>query len=735
MFNMRAEATIAGHYKPLLSNTESSVEEKRRIFARLWDELRRHSPTFYIDSPGAELAAELYKIAAEITKDNNSAGDVWKTLMPTLHNTTQITLDELPGYDGRNSLILTDDNHLVTIQELEATISPSRVALLNPYKTAKFGSLTRTETDQLQLKDNQLWQRYYNTAPWMSQLTYEKIVFVLNIAVSSTSHPDGIKEVVDDGVRAGIRETFLMRFENGLTNYDFRQSFQHYLNNYGDNIAADYEFAGADYSAEQNLKLSFCFAYLINYLDSLPKAEQEAFNLINLNGLSFKSLITSFHAGGCASIVSQDMARIVVALTSPENKGKLKNQLRREYDLTGVCGSQCVQVLPTTSPKRFTNWLKSFAWKRIAFVTLLSLGTYPLYCALEWLMTKAMDFSLGITRKITTQPYLWLLLGFGYFKDINRDLYDYDNKAKKRTIYILLAFIALFTFATWCVYTAVRLAETIAVAILSPYHTYCKVRFHAFMLVKHICKIFNCEDLGPRICPWVGYLCLAIMVTGYLALIVFAAPAAAGLLGALLGGVTKSVFLADILAKISTIPYVGQIFQVVGNFLANNIITPILNYFSVSAVPDLVAGMATLVSIITTCQLAQLIYKAVAMLRCASGLALPPKSQISERPDESKQEGLSRQPKGSSGSHAQVSSLLPELTPKQEENDDTSEVPSSSSSTPAPPSRYAFRAVGSFQRSSGVPPMLEPIDDWAEGQGLATGAGVSSTPRYDQFPH
>ena len=625
---------IVESYKAQLLDNNIDAERKRLIFADLSEQLRKGGfSTFYINYPGTRLAQILYRIATKITKGTPpTAGDIWKTLIPTLQNTTQITLDELPGYDSRVSLILTDDNHLVTVAELAATKQGnSRVGLSNPYKTAKERALTLAEKEQLKLKNEKLWQQYYGDKPWMSQQTYERIVFVLNITVSKKYHPDGITDVLEP---EGTRETFLIRFENGLTaNSDFRKCFEHYLNNHGDNIAADYNREpSSEYNAEQNLKLSFCFAYLINYIDTLPAEEQKAFHLIGLNENSknFQSLISNFHSGGCASIVSDSMSDIIVALTIPENKSKLKYQLRRNYkkseESEESAGSLRHFVITSTLLERLKYKVKSFAWQRFAFVTILSLGSYPIFLALEWLAVKAVDFSLGTARRITAQLFLWMLLSFRFFRTIFEKIRDnyYDfNKRKKYFYLTMLVITSVFIFVAWSVYTSVRVLEKMIFAILSPYHTYCKVRFHAFTLVNNICNfIFSEKDRSQIIYPWVKYASLVIMATAYLTLIIFAAPAAAGLLAAILGA-SKSIFLADFLGKISAIPFIGQIFPVIGNFLANSIITPILNYFSVSAIPELVAGLATLVSIIVTCQVAQLIYKAVATIRCSLGIPAP----------------------------------------------------------------------------------------------------------------
>jgi len=325
-------------------NSTKDDAKKREILRTIY--LNGTVPaTFYIDFPGTELAAKLYQIASECTqgKEGQSVthGDIWKTLIPTLQNTETACRFPLPGYDGRQNLILTaNGTHLLSIQEMSDTCDadPSLHSLPNLHKpnvdspNLEYETLTSSEQKQIFEKAPDLWHKYYNLGePWLSQQTFEKLLLIVNIALSIADEIDG---------------KFSSRFAEGLSeDADFKKFYQ-------DNFEKTVLSIGK-MSDRNALQLTCCFKYFEFYLKKLSSSEQAAFKLIQLRNRNlYENLIEIDKNGRCMSDNAHSVASFVIALANDDNKKKWKNNLTDECRKYGAKIAGSLQHLVKTSGLR-----------------------------------------------------------------------------------------------------------------------------------------------------------------------------------------------------------------------------------------------------------------------------------------------------------------------------------------------------------------------------------------------
>lgn len=306
---------------PMLVSTEDHTE-KRRILGNIQYVL---PATFYIDYPGTKQAEKLYQIASECAQVNNGTpvtnGDIWKILMPSLLNTETACRFPLPGYDDRQSLIITSNlTHLLSIPEMSKTCGSDLTLDSLPNLHNDCG-LTFSEQTQVSKKDYDLWCKYYNRGePWLSQLTFEKLVFIVNISLSS-------KDVIDGN--------FESKFENGLLeDTDFKRFYQENFEKTVSSIKGIHD--------RNDLKLTACYKYFESYFKTLPQSEQAAFKLIQLKNRNLYETLISINAKNqCMTMTAYYVSDFVFALTSDKNREKWKYDLINErqrfnHDIIGT---------------------------------------------------------------------------------------------------------------------------------------------------------------------------------------------------------------------------------------------------------------------------------------------------------------------------------------------------------------------------------------------------------------
>lgn len=286
-------------------------EKKRYMFIWILSVVEIYTKTFYIDYPGTKQAERLYQIASEFATQLNDGnpvtnGDIWKILMPQLNNTETACRFPLPGYDERQSLILTSNGtHLLSIPEMSQTCDsdPSLDGLPNLHGDC---GLTVSEQSQVREKDYDLWCKYYNRGePWLSQQTFEKLVFMLNMALSSKDDIDGNFEFKFEG--SLLEDTNFKKF--------YQQNFQKTALSLG------------GYNGKE-VKLTCCYKYFEFYLKTLPKSEQSAFKLVQLKNRNLYETVISINTGStCMTMAAYNVSDFAFALTSEKNREKWKYDL------------------------------------------------------------------------------------------------------------------------------------------------------------------------------------------------------------------------------------------------------------------------------------------------------------------------------------------------------------------------------------------------------------------------
>lgn len=299
-----------------------SADKKRQILSDLWGVLQKENPTFYIALPGTNQAKQLYEIAQECAKHKEGKpptnGDIWQTLMPTLQHTETACRDEFPEYELRDSLIITDNcRHLLSIPEMCQFYKqdPSLDTLPNFYHLGSLkGALSESERRQVFDKNPALWSLHYERPkPWMSQQTYEKLVFITNIITSNESEIDS---------------NFESRFAEGLReNRDFATFYAGI-----EVITQGVENDPSKIDAREELKLTCCFEYFFAYLKTLPQEEGSAFKLIKFgnNVNIYGRLMTIYTYGVCMSGLAILIADFVRTITSQQNNHLLKHNVLNE---------------------------------------------------------------------------------------------------------------------------------------------------------------------------------------------------------------------------------------------------------------------------------------------------------------------------------------------------------------------------------------------------------------------
>lgn len=342
-------------YLPQLRDKKQTGDGKQRLFAEIWEQLcKQNLATFYITEPCSLEALELFTIAEKIVdskpeaeKEDKRNGLIWQTLMPTVVNNQDATLvEDLPL--EREKLILSDaftdaknsnrnnERHLLTVTEMETFYDPesSRPGLSNLH-VRPIRPLEEAEKAQVAHKAVALYATVY-PAPWMSEQTYDRLVFLLNMTLSKGSAPDrGDASVMEEHKSEEEKgsEDFLVRFKAGLTeNKNFSRFFKDYSAKHGKQIESSYDPGIGDSTPEETLKLSACFAYFLAYFEKLPEKERQAFSTItDTSGLSLLSSLRAFHTGECMSGATRNMLEVILMFSSEASSNKFKYNLRFEY--------------------------------------------------------------------------------------------------------------------------------------------------------------------------------------------------------------------------------------------------------------------------------------------------------------------------------------------------------------------------------------------------------------------
>lgn len=294
--------------KSIIPSMKLSDPEDNVITLRNYELILPHG--FYIDYPGTKQARDLYQIAADCARhqkgDAVTNGDIWKILMPRLFNTETACRFPLPDYDGRRSLILSNNKtHLLSIPEMAATCEADATlhSLPNLHTDA---CLTFSELEQIRVKDYNLWSKYNNREePWLSERTLANLIFLSNIALSTTTEID---------------DTFESRFETALSeNEDFKRYYLEYFHP---------QVLSAHNSDAKELMLTCCYKYFEYYLKTLAPAEQAAFMEIQLENRNlYESLIQVNINGLCMTQNALKIAKFAFALTGEKNIGNWKYNL------------------------------------------------------------------------------------------------------------------------------------------------------------------------------------------------------------------------------------------------------------------------------------------------------------------------------------------------------------------------------------------------------------------------